>query len=122
VALPEIVDLWSEHSLYLYPDLCEKQLILNHSISGLDFDYKYKDPELTLKQPGLYSYLFYLVDYEQTRSRTFEFFVEPCSVTSFINNGHDKLVEVNGLSITLPLIPDYWSTHELYDNPNLCTK
>jgi hypothetical protein len=95
---------------------------LNHSNSGPDFDYSYSDPDLSLTKPGEYSYFFSLVDYEEVISDTFEFFVDPCSITTFLNDEHDSNVEVNGFLVSISMITDYWSDHILYDDPYLCTK
>jgi hypothetical protein len=57
---------------------------------------------MKLTQPGSYSYRFSLVAYEENISDTFEFFIDPCSVTSFLNKLHDPDVETNGLYVTMP--------------------
>jgi hypothetical protein len=63
VKLTEIVDYWSEHYLFDDADLCDKELYLNHAVSESNFEYTYSDPDLSLTQPGEYSYFFTMVDY-----------------------------------------------------------
>jgi hypothetical protein len=48
--------------------------------------------------------------------------VDPCSVTTFLDDEYDKNVPISDFTVTLPEISDYWSTDALYNDPSLCEK
>ena len=77
---------------------------------------------MLLTYPGNYTYNFSLTDYPDTVSNEFQFYVDPCSVTSFLDEHNNEDLEINGLSVQLTAIPDFWAEHALYLNPDLCEK
>ena len=78
------------------PNLCDKQIHLTHS-SIANVPFSYTSPTLQLTYPGNYTYDFSLTDYPDIVSDEFQFYVDPCSVTSFLNEFHNDDLDVNGL-------------------------
>jgi hypothetical protein len=107
-----------------FPRLCHKTLHLFNSTDTKEVDtHSYVDPTLTLTIPGVHTYHFSLNNYQDIISDTFEFWLDPCSVTHFLDDHYDDSdLYLDGLDVTLPDVSDYWGAHYLFNDPNLCNK
>lgn len=119
VVINKVTDHWSVQ--FDDEELCTKELTVTHS-SLTEYKHLYGEGALTLTQPGLYTFIQNLLAYPDIVSSIFAFEIDPCSLTTFLNDDYDQTLIVDGMVVTLPEVTDLWSMDALYDDPDLCDK